>query len=214
MTGLVEAAAAEVGADATGGKGLDSNAVRSELVGEAFAPALCAELRAVVHRVERHRHLATDRGRREDHARLALTEVRDEFLGDPHDAKQVRGDVLDDLLVGRRFERPREPVACVVEEHVDRLLGPGLGDNTHDRVRVRHIELLERDTGELAEGGLLLWGAHCGDDSPALRGEELDGRAAESTGCSSDEDGAHDASYLVLLTRARVLDRTLVPTRW
>ena len=191
--GLDAGAAEKVGAEGTGLDDGDMDAERSEFRGERLREAFDGELAGVVVAPAGQADEAADGGEIDDVAAALLAEVRQKRTSDAHQAEDIGLEHGHELVFGDLFDRARETIARVVDEHIDRTeAGDGLGD---DRVNLRGVGDIECERFGLAgillfEVGNLVELARGGDDLAAGL-EDLFGEDATEAGRGSgDEPGA------------------------
>jgi hypothetical protein len=112
-----------------------------DLERERLAERLQRPLRRVVHADSGKRGDAADRGDLDDVAGALLAHDRQRRLGHPDRAEDVGLDLVAGLLRGDLLDRAEEPVAGVVDDHVEAAeLLPGRLHGGDVGVHVLHVE--------------------------------------------------------------------------
>src|SRR6202011_2296937 len=107
------------------------DAERIGLIAQGIAQSFERVLAAAVGALYRRRQQAGDRTHHKDAAAAAFAHVRQDGLGYPHDAEQIRLELTTPVLEVQVFHRAHVAHAGIVDQHVD---CGGLDQNVAHRV--------------------------------------------------------------------------------
>ena len=168
---------------------LHDDVLGREFVGQGLGEAFQRELGRDVYRDGGQTDQAASGTDVKDEPLLLFAEDRHDRAYDVHDPEHIDVKVTLDAFLGDRFEYPILTVSGVIDNRVElaEVLDGGL-DRLVDAGRIGHVQATHQyvvASGQVSGGRDV---SHCGDNIPALVGEKLSGRMAETRRRTRDQD--------------------------